>query len=219
MLLVAGTTLTTFKNALDINDTAAQLSDANQNLRAGSNQLMRDLMMAGRIIANGGVPAPAGTGATPIARPAPPGTSLSFALVADDDGTLILPAITSGSQLGPTINGSTTDIVTILTVDQFMPVLKGLGANTPGTFDSSMAVIAADGSSATPPTTRCRSTSATSCCSRTRTGWRRRRSRRRIRRTSTSRRTTARTTGSTSTSGTPASPARSSASRPPTCAT
>jgi len=149
MLLVAGTTLTTFKNALDINDTAAQLSDANQNLRAGSNQLMRDLMMAGRIIANGGVPAPAGTGATPIARPAPPGTSLSFALVADDDGTLILPAITSGSQLGPTINGSTTDIVTILTVDQFMPVLKGLGANTPGTFDSSMAVIAADGSSLT----------------------------------------------------------------------
>ena len=43
MLLITGGALTTFKNALAINDTAAQLADANQNLRAGTNQLIRDL--------------------------------------------------------------------------------------------------------------------------------------------------------------------------------
>ena len=47
--MVLGGALTTFKNALAINDSAAQLADANQNLRAGTNQLIRDLLMAGRI--------------------------------------------------------------------------------------------------------------------------------------------------------------------------
>ncbi|HZT75602.1 MAG TPA: prepilin-type N-terminal cleavage/methylation domain-containing protein [Vicinamibacterales bacterium] len=150
MLLVAGTTLTTFKNAVDINDTASQLGDTNQNLRAGTNTLVRDLMMAGRIIANGGVPVPSGGGAAAIARPGPPGSNLTFSVVADDDGTTMLPAITPGYALGAPVNpGNTTDIVTILTVDEFMPMLKGLGANTPGTFDNTMAVIAADGSSLT----------------------------------------------------------------------
>jgi hypothetical protein len=148
MLLVAGATLTTFKNGLDINDTAAQIGDANQNLRAGSTQLVRDLMMAGRIIANGGVPAPSGAGAVAIARPGPTGSSLTFSFVADDDGTLMIPAITTGYQLGPTINGSSTDIVTILTVDEFMPTLQGYGTGTPTGLQ---AVIAYDGSSLTLP--------------------------------------------------------------------
>lgn len=150
MLLVAGGALTTFKNALDINDTATQVGDANQNLRAGSNQLIRDLMMAGRVIANSGVPVPSGAGAQPINRPGPPGSSLTFQLVQDDDGTVMLPAITPGFSLGPAVNpGNTTDMVTILTVDEFQWWIKGLGANAPGTFDNTMAVIAADGSSLT----------------------------------------------------------------------
>lgn len=150
MLIVIGATLTTFRNAIDINDTASQLGDANQNLRAGTNQLFRDLMMAGRVIANGGVPAPNGSGAAPISRPGPPGTSLTFGLVADDDGSLIIPAITTGFHLGPSINGSSTDMVTILTVDEFMPNLLGVGSGTPTALQ---AVIAADGSSLTLPAT------------------------------------------------------------------
>ena len=57
-LLVTGAALTTFNNGLTINDSAAQLSDANQNLRAGTNQLIRDLMQAGRIIGTGRHSAP-----------------------------------------------------------------------------------------------------------------------------------------------------------------
>ncbi len=143
-LVVTGTALTTFKNALNINETAGQLADANQNLRAGTNQLVRDLMMAGRIIAGGGVPAPSGNGVLAINRPGPPGQTLTFQLVADDDGVLNIPSITHGYQLGPTINGSKTDMVTMLQVDEFMPSIQGQGSGTPTGLQG---VIAADGGS------------------------------------------------------------------------
>jgi len=149
-LVVTGTALTTFKNALNINETAGQLADANQNLRAGTNQLVRDLMMAGRIIAGGGVPAPSGSGVNAISRPAPPGQTLTFQLVQDDDGVLNIPSITHGYQLGPTINGSKTDMVTILTVDEFEPAISGIGSGTPTGLQGT---IAADGSSVTLPST------------------------------------------------------------------
>ncbi len=73
MLLVTGAALTTFKNGLTINDSAAQLGDANQNLRAGTNQLIRDLMQAGRIIGPEGIPLPTGAGVQAFARPGPTG--------------------------------------------------------------------------------------------------------------------------------------------------
>jgi prepilin-type N-terminal cleavage/methylation domain-containing protein len=153
MLVVTATTLTTFKNAMAINDTAGQLADANQNLRAGTNQLVRDLMMAGRIISDGAVPVPNGAGALAINRPGPPGSALTFALLVDDDGSgnLALPSITSGSQLGPTINGSTSDIVTILTVDEFMPSMQGVASDVAPS--ATKAAIADDGSSLTLPNT------------------------------------------------------------------
>ena len=120
MLVLAGA-LTTFRNALNVNDTASQLADANQNLRAGTNQLVRDLLMAGRIIGTEGIAMPTGTGIT-FPRPGP--TALTFDMVSDGDTTLQLPSITTGWKLGPTINGSQTDIITIMTVDEFMPIVS-----------------------------------------------------------------------------------------------
>jgi prepilin-type N-terminal cleavage/methylation domain-containing protein len=146
MLGVVAATLTTFKNAMDINDTAGQLADSNQNLRAGSNQLERDLMMAGRIIADGGVPVPNGATAQAIRRPGPTGSAFTFSLLADEFGTIVLPSITTGYHLGPTINSSTTDLVTILTVDEFQPVIQGIGTGTP---TATQALIAPDGSQLT----------------------------------------------------------------------
>src|SRR5258707_235382 len=151
MLVVTAATLTTFKNAMDINDTASQLADANQNLRAGTNQLVRDLMMAGRIIADGAVPVPNGTGALAINRPGPPGSALTFALLTEDDGALAMPSLTSGYHLGPTINGSNTDIVTILTVDEFMPSMQAVPeASVPTAVQ---AALQKDGSQLTLPAT------------------------------------------------------------------
>jgi prepilin-type N-terminal cleavage/methylation domain-containing protein len=71
MLIVVGGALTTFQNAMQVNDSASQLADANQNLRAGTNQLIRDLMMAGRIIGAEGVSMPSGAGVRRSGAPPP----------------------------------------------------------------------------------------------------------------------------------------------------
>jgi prepilin-type N-terminal cleavage/methylation domain-containing protein len=153
MLIVTAATLTTFKNAMDINDTASQLADANQNLRAGTNQLVRDLMMAGRIISDGAVPVPNGVGALAINRPGPPGSALTFSLLVDDDasGQIAMPSLTSGYHLGPVINGSNTDIVTILTVDEFMPSMQAVPQTAVPT--AVQAALQRDGSQLTLPAT------------------------------------------------------------------
>jgi type II secretory pathway pseudopilin PulG len=141
VMVVLSGVLTTFKNALAINDSASQLADANQNLRAGTNQLIRDLLTAGRLIGTDGIAMPTGTGIT-FGRPGPVASG-NFDMVADGNSTLQLPAITTGYHLGPVINGSTTDMITIMTIDEFMPVVT-----TPVTVanSSSQATISADGS-------------------------------------------------------------------------
>ncbi len=90
VLVVLSGALTTFKNALAINDSASQLADANQNLRAGTNQLIRDLLMAGRIIGTEGIAMPTGPGIT-YARPGPAGVG-NFDMIADTDATLQMPS-------------------------------------------------------------------------------------------------------------------------------
>jgi type II secretory pathway pseudopilin PulG len=153
MLLVMGGALTAFKNALQVNDAAAQLADSNQNLRAGTNQLVRDLLMAGRIIGTDGIAMPTGAGIT-FARPGP--TALTFDLINDGDPTFQLPSITPGWHLGPTINNTAiacptctpTDIVTIMTVDEFMPPMSTPPAAA-GAPTSTEATISADGTNIT----------------------------------------------------------------------
>jgi hypothetical protein len=56
--------------------------------------------------------------------------------------------VTTGYHLGPTINGSTTDMVTVLTVDEFMPTLMTVNAGVPTT---SQALIPLDAAQLTLP--------------------------------------------------------------------
>jgi prepilin-type N-terminal cleavage/methylation domain-containing protein len=146
MLIVVGGALTTFQNAMQVNDSASQLADANQNLRAGTNQLIRDLMMAGRIIGAEGVSMPSGAGVQAFRRPAPPGTSLTFDVIVDADTTKNLPSLSTGYQKGPSVNGMSTDTVTLLTVDQFMPFITTPAA-APAAPGDKEGTISADGSS------------------------------------------------------------------------
>jgi prepilin-type N-terminal cleavage/methylation domain-containing protein len=143
-LVVTGGALTTFQNALMFNDSAAQLADANQNLRAGLNQMVKDVMQAGRVIGPEGVPVPSGGGAQPINRPAPPNTTMTFNV----STTTNLPDITTGFALGPTVNGTPTDMITLITVDPFMPTIE-----TPpsGGVDPNEGTISPDGSTVTLP--------------------------------------------------------------------
>ena len=146
MLLVTGAALGTFQSGLTMNESSSQMADANQNLRAGTNQLIRDIMQAGRIIGPEGVPIPSGTGAQPVNRPSPPGGA---SLVFDVATTTNLPDITTGYELGPLVNGERTDMITLITVDAFMPVIE-----TPptGSVDPNEGTLAADGGSVTLPT-------------------------------------------------------------------
>jgi type II secretory pathway pseudopilin PulG len=123
-MVIMGVAFTTFQNALALNDAVVQLSDASQNLRAGTNLLVRDLAQAGRNLDVGGVPIPSG-GAESIHRPSPPGTSYTFENVNDTH----LKAITTGANLGPIVGGRETDMVTILTDDPYLTDLDLYASN------------------------------------------------------------------------------------------
>lgn len=140
-LVITGAALGSFRQGLSMSDHAAQFADVNQNLRAGVNQMVKDLMQAGRIIGPEGVPIPSGAGAAPVRRPAPPGVTLTF----DTASTTNMPDITTGYAIGPTVNGQPTDIVTIISVDAFMPAVEtppsgGVDPNE-GTIDPSGASV------------------------------------------------------------------------------
>src|ERR1035437_127367 len=100
MLLVVAGALTTFRNAVAINDAASQIGDSTQNLRAGTNLLARDLMMAGRVFGAEGVALPTCAGAVAFARPGPVAGVFNTVGVAVDGTTttLNLPSITTGYQ-------------------------------------------------------------------------------------------------------------------------
>src|SRR5215471_2423858 len=112
-LVVIATAMNTFKDAVGMTGTTSDLADTSQNLRGGTNFLIHDLVLAGRGIPIGGVPIPSGAGSGPILRPSPPGLSYKF----DNIGATTLTAITTGSNLGPTIDSQPTDMITILTID------------------------------------------------------------------------------------------------------
>jgi len=143
-LMVIGTAMTTFKDAVGMTGTTSDLADTSQNLRGGTNFLIHDLVLAGRGIPIGGIPIPSGAGAGPLLRPSPPGMSYNF----DNVEATTLTALTSGSGLGPIINGQSTDIVTILTIDPILDSCLGapLSAKPAGTAGG-VPVMAVDGSS------------------------------------------------------------------------
>jgi hypothetical protein len=118
-LAVIGVAIRTFDDALKINDATLKLTDAGQNMRSGVNLLVRDLLQAGRDIPTGGIPIPTGAGSSVVQRPSPPGWSYAF----DNNTLTTLGAVTTGNNLGMTIGGRQTDMITILTGDPFLPVL------------------------------------------------------------------------------------------------
>jgi prepilin-type N-terminal cleavage/methylation domain-containing protein len=117
MVLILSAVMTAFNHAMIINDVGAQMSDSDQNLRAGSNLLIKDLLQAGRVIGVGGIPIPSGAGSAAINRPGPPATAYTF----DNVAATTLPCIITGSNLGPVISGGATDMITMIMVDPLMP--------------------------------------------------------------------------------------------------
>jgi hypothetical protein len=138
-LAAMGIAFATFSDALTLNDTTLQVADASQNLRAGSNLLVRDLLQVGRNIPTGGIAIPSGLNSEPIYRPGPPGTAYTF----DNTDAVTLAAITTGNGMGPDINGVETDMITLIMVESRAEDLK----LRPSTATGTVPKIAADGSS------------------------------------------------------------------------
>jgi len=109
VVLMAGA-LSSFNDSATINESAAQMLDLEQNIRAGMNFVASDFVSAGWSIPSGGIPIPSGDGVTHPTRPGPPGTHYTF-------DTETLAAVTPGPRLGLHWNGKDTDIVNILYAD------------------------------------------------------------------------------------------------------
>jgi hypothetical protein len=137
-MVVMGIAFTTFRDALSLNESMIQLTDSGQNLRAGTNLLVRDLLQAGRNIPSGGIAIPSGVGSVAINRPSPPGTTMTF----DNIDATSLTALSTGFQKGPAVDGRPTDMITILMDDPYLPSLGLYASNAPTTYPR----VAADGS-------------------------------------------------------------------------
>jgi hypothetical protein len=147
-LVVIGTAMTTFKDALGMTSVATNLADSSQNLRGGTNLLVHDLTEVGRGIPTGGIPIPNGPGVGPINRPSPPGMPYTF----DNVGATTLTAIVTGGSKGPVIDGRVTDMVTMLTVDPILDTaLNGALQVQPFNANGAVPKLSADGSSFTLP--------------------------------------------------------------------
>lgn len=116
LLLVLAATLNALSQALRVNEAVSSMADLNQNLRAGLNYMVRDLVQCAEGLPTGGIPIPSGGNAGPINRPSPPGQTYTF-----DPTWTALPAIIPGPAMGPVVLRA-TDMITMLYADNTLPL-------------------------------------------------------------------------------------------------
>ncbi len=142
-LVVLGMALSTFSDGVGVNQLAGLIADTDQNLRSALNMMTRDLIQTGEGIPTGGIPVPSGGGATPINRPGPIGTAYTF------PAGPVLPAVSAGAGLGPTVTLQPTDLVTVLYADPTLALntVPLAAINAPGTratVDPSVSIVDPD---------------------------------------------------------------------------
>ena len=157
LLVLAGAVLL-FRDSTQAHSSVTQSSDMSDNMRAGVNMIVQDLILTGTGIPTGGIAIPNTVDKNgcnvsfPVTRP-PATLKLSFqGPNAGQPGcNVVLPAIEPGPSLGPTVtspdgtSAPTSDLVTILYADNTLALdQKPInGAACPA------GTIAADGSSVT----------------------------------------------------------------------
>jgi type II secretory pathway pseudopilin PulG len=147
-----------FRDSTKANNSVTQSSDMSDNLRAGLNLVVQDLIQTGTGIPTGGISIPNTVNAAgcnvgrPVNRP-PTVLNLTFQGPNSNNAgcNVILPAIEPGNNLGPTVvspdgtSGPKTDIITIMYADNTLAMVQKPinSAACPG------GSLAADGSSIT----------------------------------------------------------------------
>jgi hypothetical protein len=109
-LMVVGSGLSLFSGSVRLGDTARVVSETNQGLQVGMSLMIREFIQAGHGVPRGGIPIPSGAGSNAMVRPGPGALTFPAAWTT-------LPAVSPGSNLGPTLLGVQTDIVTLVYED------------------------------------------------------------------------------------------------------
>jgi type II secretory pathway pseudopilin PulG len=117
-----------FRDSTKANTNVTQASDMNDNMRAGLNLIVQDLIQTGTGIPTGGISIPNSGGCNIVAKrvnrpPAVLNLTFDGPNTANTGCNVILPAIEPGNNLGPTVtspdgtSGPKSDIVTIMYAD------------------------------------------------------------------------------------------------------
>lgn len=147
-----------FRDSTRANTNVTQTSDMSDNLRAGLNLIVQDLIQTGTGIPTGGINIPSTPNASACntgGRVNRPPAVLSLTFNGPNSANLgcntILPAIEPGNALGPTVtspdgtSGPRTDIITVMYADNTL----AMDAKQINSASCPAGVIAADGSSIT----------------------------------------------------------------------
>lgn len=110
-VILLGAAFGFFDNMESMSEEVSVMSEANGNLRGSFDLVTRDLYAAGTAIPAGGVPIPNGAGSTQVKRPGPGSTFFPAT-----NG--VLSVVTPGSGLSGTIDGATSDEITLIMVDE-----------------------------------------------------------------------------------------------------
>jgi Prokaryotic N-terminal methylation motif len=94
-------------------------SGTQENLRAGMNYVVRDLVLTGEGLPTGGISIPNG-GGVPVNRPGPTGAGYTF-----PNSYTAIPAITPGAGLGANIL-EPSDMITVMYADNSIPLSQNL---------------------------------------------------------------------------------------------
>ena len=126
VLVIMGGTLTVIKDASRAAESTNQVLGLNNNLRVGTDLLVRVLIQVGQGLPTGRtVQVPNGHDALVIRRPAP----LNSVCTTWPSGTQSIQAVTPGPACGPVINGVATDVTTTLAVDSVLEAVPVQGFN------------------------------------------------------------------------------------------
>ncbi|HEY4879898.1 MAG TPA: prepilin-type N-terminal cleavage/methylation domain-containing protein [Candidatus Acidoferrales bacterium] len=151
LVVIVGTTLAALTQASQATQSVTMMADTQENLRAGLNYMVRDLVQAGESIPQGGIPLPNNAGVVNVNKPSPPSLAYTF-----PTNSTVLQAITPGFSQGlPTATPSpanpsvtlfgpnNTDMITMVYADNSL--IDNTIPGNPRTLNESPIFLAASG--------------------------------------------------------------------------
>ena len=146
-LIIMASTMAAMSNAIRASEVASLTTGMNQGLRTAMDIIVRDMLQVGQGLPSGRtIDIPNGTGATQIRLPgaptvASPGTGDPPAIRYMPSGATEMTAIIPGYQLGPTINGVRTDVITMVQADgAFLSTISDYDVNLTALTNTTMTV-------------------------------------------------------------------------------